>query len=76
MNTKQKKPLTKLQKSHRKIGLLAGMLLFVIKGLRNNSIKSKPILNMDDNAESYDMVSLEDEIWKALNKCGIVEKKP
>lgn len=54
----------------------AGMLLFVIQGLRNKSIKSKPILDTSDpEAESYGITTLEDEIWNTLNQCGIEEKK-
>lgn len=51
------------------------MLLYVIKGLRSGSITSKPIMLMDDSAESYPVTTLEAEIWKALGKCGITEKK-
>ncbi len=57
------------------IGVLAGMLLFVIRGLRSGSIKSKPIIKMDREAEEYPMVGLESEIWEALGRCGIKEKK-
>lgn len=58
-----------------KVGILAGTILFVIKGLRSGSITSKLIMMMDDKAASYEMSSLEDELWKALNKCGIKEVK-
>lgn len=57
------------------LGITIGMLLFVIKGLRNGSIRSRPILNIDKCAKEYGMTTLEDEIWVALNKCGIKEAK-
>lgn len=72
MKTKTKDKLTKDQK----FGVTVGMLLFVIKGLRNGSIKSKPIMNIEEGVKEYGMTSLEDEIWAALEKCGIKEKKP
>lgn len=59
----------------KRVRILAGMLLFVIKGIRNKSIKSKPILNMEPGAEQIEPTTLEDEIWKVLNKCGITERK-
>lgn len=58
-----------------KVRVLAGMLLFVIRGLRNKSISSKPIMLTSAAAKEYPMTSLEAEAWKALNKCGITEKK-
>lgn len=54
----------------------ASMLLFVIKGLRNRSITSKPIMTMEASAQEYPMTTLEDECWKALNLCGVTEKVP
>lgn len=65
----------KIKKLGEQCGTMAGMLLFVINGLRKGSITSKPILLMDENATEYPMVTLESEIWKALGKCGITEKK-
>lgn len=59
----------------KKVGVLAGMLLFVIKGLRTGSISSKPILKMDDEATEYETATLDQEIWDALGKCGINEEK-
>lgn len=58
-----------------KIGVLAGMLLWIIQGLRKGSVSSKPILNIDPKATEYGITTLESEIWKALGKCGIKEKK-
>lgn len=59
-----------------KVGILIGALLFVIRGLRAGSVSSQPIMLQDDKAKSYPMVTLESELWKALKKCGITEKKP
>lgn len=67
MKTKPKtKPLTDAEK----VGVLAGSLLFIIRGL----IRANPIIKMDAKATEYPMVTLESEIWTALNKCGIREK--
>lgn len=74
MSAKTKPSKPKLSDAE-KVGVLAGSLLFVIKGLRSGSIKSKPILLMPQGAKEYEMVSLEDEIWEALGKCGITERK-
>jgi hypothetical protein len=67
-NTTETKP-TDLQK----VGILAGALIQVITGLRNGNVKAKAMTIMDPEAENYDIVSLEDVLWKALNKCGIKE---
>lgn len=75
MNTQKTPRDEKASEQSKKIGVLAGMLLFVIQGLRKGSIKSKPILNIDPKATEYGVTSLEQEIWSALNKCGITEKK-
>lgn len=66
---------TKQLDSAEMVGVLAGMLLFVIRGLRDRSISAKPIMNIEPGAKEYGMTSLEEEIWEALIKCGIREKK-
>lgn len=78
MNTKSiksKKPKVTLS-AEEKLGHAVGMLLWIIQGLRNRSITSKPIMNTSPRVKEYGMTTLEDEIWKALKKCGITEKKP
>lgn len=69
--TKTKKKLSEKEM----LGILAGMLLFVVRGLRAGSITSKPIIRTDPDSEQYPIVTLETEIWDALGKCGISEKK-
>jgi len=53
--------------------ILANELTSIISGLRSGSIKSKPIMLISEEAENYEMISLERSIWKTLNKCGFYE---
>lgn len=59
-----------------KLATLADAVAFVIGGLRSGSVKANPIINMDQNAENYDMVSMEEYLTKKLNDCGYTVPSP
>lgn len=57
---------------------LAAELLWIVQGIRDGHIKSKPTIDRsDENATEWPMVvTLEEHIWKALNAVGIREAQP
>lgn len=59
------------------INVLLGIVTKVVEGLRAGSIKAPPVIDMSNpEAENYDMMSLEEYIWKRLGTIGIQEAKP
>ena len=55
-----------IEKRDRKIKAMQNALQLVSRGLANGSVKSKPIISMDNNAASCEMQSLSEIVNAAL----------
>jgi len=52
--------------------IVVNELLFILKGVRQGSIKSKPIIDLsNEDATEFGMISLEEHILQALQNANI-----